>query len=494
MTNTAGHGLSGVCVNAATAFDDEVGPFYEAQTGTSRGTYTLSNLAPGQYSISFGCGFERKYANQWFPGAPDEGAADLVSVSACRTSGINAVLQTAGTISGVVTDQAGHPLAGVCAIAINSKGAPPAERGVSPIEYVFGIGGITGAYELNITGSHGTFQISGLAAGRYQVLFGQCFRPRTYADQWYRDKASPLSATDVTVRAGQTTAGIDGRLSRGGTISGHVVNASGKPLSNNICILTTSQSTGIVVGTLPGRGGTYTVPGLASGRYTVEFSPCGNQNLVSVVTPVRVTAPHVTSGVDAAMRPGGSIAGTVTAGSSGPMVSSTCVEVYNKGAAEPVGVSFTGLDGSYLVTGLAAGSYQVYFGDPQCLIAAPGLAPQWYNDQTTQPAATPVPVTVGATTGSVDAALQPDGEITGTVSTGSPATALQRRLRYSVPGQRIGACGRGQRTERLHPVRYAPRPVQGAILRRLRGYRVRNAVVSGRGIPEGGKDHHRRRR
>jgi len=424
VTNAAGHGLSGICVSATTALDDEIGPFYEAFTSTRRGTYALPNLAPGQYSISFNCGYRQHYASQWFPGAPDQGAGDLVSVPAGRTSGINAVLQTAGSISGVVTNKAGHPLTDVCAIAINTKGNLPAARGLSGFNFIFGIGGITGAYSLTLTSSHGTFQLSGLPAGRYQVLFGQCLGPRTYAYQWYRGKASPQAATDVTVRAGRTASGIDGRLSRGGTISGHVVNASGKPLSNNICILATNQSTGVVSGAEPGKGGTYTIPGLESGRYTVAFETCTARNLVTVVTQVRVTAPRVTTGVNATMRPGGSIAGVVTAGSSGPRVSGTCVEVYSEGGAEPAGVSFTGLDGSYTVTGLAAGSYQVYFGDPQCIITAPGLAPQWYNGATTQTAATPVSVTVGATTGSVDAALQPDGEITGTVSAGSPATAL----------------------------------------------------------------------
>ncbi len=422
VNNAAGNALSGVCVNASTRSDGEFGLFFGSQTGTKRGTYTLSNLAPGQYTISFGCGFTRNYASQYFPGAPDQGAAELVSAGAGRTSGINAVLRPGGSISGVVTDKAGHPLTDVCVSAVNTRGAVPALRGISEFDYVFGFG-VAGAEGTVITGSHGTFQISGLAAGRYQVAFSQCFGPRGYIEQWYRGKASQLAATDVTVRAGRTTSGIDGRLSRGGTISGRVVNGSGKPLTN-ICILATNQSTSAAVGAVPGKGGTYTLPGLASGRYTVQFTPCGTQNLVTVVTTARVTSPHVTKGVNATMRPGGSIAGVVTAGSSGPALSNACVEAYSKNSAEPAGFGFTGIDGSYSVTGLAAGSYQVYFGDPQCELASPGLAPQWFGNQATQAASTPVSVTVGATTGSVEAALQPDGAITGTVSAGSPATSL----------------------------------------------------------------------
>jgi len=46
----------------------------------------------------------------------------------------------------------------------------------------------------------------------------------------------------------------------------------------------------------------------------------------------------------------------------------------------------------------------------------PGLAPQWYNDQLIQGTATTVPVSVGSTTASIDAVLQSDGQISGTVS------------------------------------------------------------------------------
>ena len=95
-------------------------------------------------------------------------------------------------------------------------------------------------------------------------------------------------------------------------------------------------------------------------------------------------------------------------------------------------MGFTGLDGSYLASGLAAGTYQVYFGDPQCLLTAPGLAPQWYSGQLTQAAAMKVTVTVGHTTGSIDAALQPDGQITGSVS-GPTATPLAGACVTAVP-------------------------------------------------------------
>ena len=423
VTNTAGHPLPGVCVSAAIASEAVFGPVSQAQTNR-QGIYKISDLAPGQYVISFGCGLESRYANEWFPGAPDAASAESVSALAGETSGINAVLPLAGRISGTVTGKAAHPLSGVCVFAVDTKGS-------SALSGTTALVATIGEAELTLTGSRGTYQISGLAAGRYQVSFEPCTGSSRYAQQWFRGKASAQAATAVRVRAGKTTARIDGRLVIGGAISGHVVNAAGKPL-RNICIVAAAGSAGPVGEAVTGKTGTYTVPALASGRYTVEFSPCGSQNLITVVTQVRVTAPHAKTSVNATMHAGGSIAGTVTA-SSGPPVSQACVEIYSENSAEPVDAVYTGLDGSYLATGLAAGTYQVYFGDPECLFGTPGLAPQWYNGQATQATATGVPVTVGTTAQSIDVTLQPDGQITGTVSAAPSASPLSGVCVTAIP-------------------------------------------------------------
>ncbi len=413
VTNVSGHRLSNICVDAETPSGTE--DFFGGFTRTHNGTYTISGLAPGNYLIDFGCGYGARFPEQWFPGAPDTGLAQAVSAGPGTTSGINAVLPYTGIMTGKVTNSAGHPLSNVCVVATNTKGTVPALRGpglIGPFT--------TGAF--GYTTPKGTYKLMGLAAGHYHVSFNDCFFRERYAPQWYPAKSSMASATVVTIRSGKTTSGISGRLIPGGTISGHVTNASGKSLGD-ICV-TAADSAGDTGIAITGNSGSYSIPALGAGAYTVEFAPCGGRNLVTVVGHGSVRASRVTT-VDAAMHAGGIIAGVVTAGSSsGPAVSDACVEAYSTGSAEPASFGFTGFDGSYQVTGLATGTYQVYFGDPQCDATAPGLAPQWYGDQATQPASTPVTVTVRATTGSVDAALQSDGEITGTVSAGSPATAV----------------------------------------------------------------------
>ncbi len=240
----------------------------------------------------------------------------------------------------------------------------------------------------------------------------------------------------MRVRAGKTAASIDGHLVIGGTMSGRVVNTSGRPL-RNICVSAFDGRTGSIGVAGTGKTGTYTVRGLSTGGYSVEFSPCNGQNLVTAITHARVTAPHATTRVDATLHPGGLIAGVVTSGSaSGPPVSDACVEVESSNPSNPGGFTITGSDGSYLANGLASGTYQVYF-DPQCLFASgPELSPQWYNDQPTQATATRVTVKVGRTTPSIDAALQATGEgaIAGTVTASGPsATPLAGACVTAIP-------------------------------------------------------------
>jgi hypothetical protein len=393
VTDASGHRLSGVCVSAATEMQAELGPVFTQNAFTEHGNYTISGLAPGQYLIEFGCGQNSKYAHQWFRGAPDAGSAELIWAGAGRTSGINAVLHAGGSIIGVVTNKAGHPLAGVCVAATRMT------TGINLVAFTSGI-------NQPFTGSRGTYKISGLAPGRYDVSFSPCRGSQQYVQQ---------SSAAVRVRAGKTTSGIDGRLAVGGTMSGRVVNAYGTPL-RNICILAYDSTGSVGFGTT-GKAGTYLVRGLSTGAYTLQFSHCGNQNYVAVLRHARVTAPHATRGVNATMHRGGSITGFVTEGSaSGTPVSNVCVEADSSNPDNLGGFAGTGDDGSYRLTGLAAGKYQVYF-DPTCLFG-PGLAPQWYNDQPTQATANSVTVKVNKTRASIDAVLQPGGtgEITGTVS------------------------------------------------------------------------------
>jgi hypothetical protein len=407
VTDASGHGLAGISVCAESESASQLGASIgQAQTGT-HGRYTISGLPPGQYLVDFGCGQSTRYAEQWFDGAGSPGSADAVSAPAGRTAGINADLRLAGSISGVVTGTSGKPLAGVCVSAISTNGS-----GSQLGFFAFG------SSSQPTTDSHGAYRVSGLTAGSYDILFQPCYGTSRYAQQWYRRHGSASFQTAVRVRAGKQTSGIDARLSIGGSISGHAFGGTGKPLSN-ICVIALDPVTSYSGGATTGRSGAYTIPGLPTGTYTMEFLPCANQNLIPALGQAKVSAPHAVTGVNATLRPGGSISGIVTAAGSGSPVANSCVEIVSSDPNNLGGFASTNPDGSYLATGLPAGTYQVYFGDPTCFFSPAGFVPQWYNNQPTQATANPVTVTVGHTTPSIDAVLQSGaqaGQISGTVS------------------------------------------------------------------------------
>jgi hypothetical protein len=416
VISSTGRKLSGVCIGVGTAGSFLVGIGVFAQIAFStNGSYSVPNLMPGQYLVDFGC---TSYADQWFNHAPTPGSADVLSAGPGDTAVINAVLQPAGSISGVVTGAGGRRLAGVCVTEFSTR----------DVTSVYGVIGGSGQFATN---SRGAYHITGLAAGRCDVLIGGCGNSR-YAQQWYRGRLTKASASPVLVRTGRDTSGINARLSLGGSISGSVDNAAGKPLPG-VCVFAINAATEAQGLVLTNRTGQYTLTGLGTGEYAVYFEQCtSSQTLVIVVRNVHVTAPKARNGVNAILRPGGSVAGTVTTATPSAPASGICVEVDSANPLNGGGFAITGSNGQYVASGIAPGQYTVSFNDPSCLIGGSGLAPQLYANQPTQATATAITVTTGHTTAGIGAALLPDGGISGTV-TGPAAASVTGACVTAVP-------------------------------------------------------------
>ncbi|MCL4446174.1 MAG: carboxypeptidase-like regulatory domain-containing protein, partial [Actinobacteria bacterium] len=148
----------------------------------------------------------------------------------------------------------------------------------------------------------------------------------------------------------------------GGTITGTVTDSSGTGLSG-ICVDATPSGGGSGAFSSTGSGGTYSVTGLPTGSYTVEFTGnCGttgsylNQwyngaSTSGAATPVSVTSGSTTSSINATMVAAGTITGTVT-DSGGTGISGICVDVTNPNGGNS-GFSATGSGGTYSVKGIA---------------------------------------------------------------------------------------------------------------------------------------------
>lgn len=198
-----------------------------------------------------------------------------------------------------------------------------------------------------------------------------------------------------------------------GSISGTVTNqSSSSPLSNIVVsVYPEDYSGGPATGTATTAvDGTYTVSGLAAGSYWIEFyDPTGTyaeqiydgHTVGSSTDWVTVTAGSTTPGIDAALELGGKISGTVTDGNGIPL-SSIWACVYVDGAGGYFADRATDVSGTYTISGLAPGSYNVQFVD-----FAGDYASEWYDSQTSQSGASVITVSAGRTVFDIDAVMQP---------------------------------------------------------------------------------------
>jgi len=387
-----------------------------AQTA-SDGTYAVSGLATGSYKVSFVPG--GNYLPQFYNGKASLAAADPVAVTAgSTTSGINAALAAGGQITGTVTDAStSAPVAGVFVQAYDSGGNPVASTQ---------------------TASDGTYTIAGLATGSYKVGFAPY--GTNYVPQFYNGKASLAAADPMAVTAGSTTSGINAALAAGGQITGTVTDASTSAPVAGVFVQAYDSGGNPVASTQTASDGTYTIAGLATGSYKVGFVPGGTylpqfydgKASLAAADPVAVTAGSTTSAINAALVVSGSgqISGTVTDASTSSPVGNVEVDVYDSSGGFVSSVQ-TASNGTYIVPGLATGSYKVGF--------VPGgtYLPQFYNGKATLTAADPVAVTAGSTTSGINAALAAGGQISGTVtdaSTSSPVGNVEVDLYDSSGG------------------------------------------------------------
>ena len=339
------------------------------------GVYTITGLDSGIYTVKFSAS---TYVPQYYNAKAEASEATPVSVTApATTPNINASLQVGGEITGTVTDAfTGKALAGALVCASPSAG--------------LGCATANGA---------GEYAITGLATGQYTVKFTSS----TYTPQYYSGKAEASEATPVSVKAGSAKAGVNAALQPSGQISGKVTDAS----TNNAIAgakVCAAGAAGEACG-LTNEAGEYAITGLDSGEYTVKFSAATYVPQYYNGT-VSIKAGGATTGINAALQVGGHITGKVTDASSKKPVAGATVCAAPSGG---LGCATTNAGGEYAITGLATGKYKVKF-------SAPTYALQYYNAAANEKEATPVSVTVAATTSGINAVLVPSGQITGKVT------------------------------------------------------------------------------
>ncbi len=283
------------------------------------------------------------------------------------------------------------------------------------------------------TDANGRYMITGLKSGEYTIEF-YSYPSTRYPVLYYGGEHTRSEAQHVKVSAGVTTAEIDAELiepeSAGSHIRGVVSSASsGQPIAGiEVCAYDARGEEGLFGQCVKSEShGEYSISGLSSGEYFVEFSsPYGSglnyvtQYYNGVVSPEKATAisvgpETVDIGIDARMGEGGRIGGEVTDASTSAPIQGISVCAYAEDSETPVGAcGNTGPNGQYTIAGLPQGEYEVEFAVAQ--ESALDYVRQFFDGQSSAKTATLVPVTIGETSVGISAKLQLGGRISGRVT------------------------------------------------------------------------------
>jgi hypothetical protein len=255
-------------------------------------------------------------------------------------------------------------------------------------------------------------------------------------------RSRPLVVLLALVLGASGTA-VASAQSAGASLSGTVTSESGQALAG-VCVDVFGEQG--FASTVTGPDGRWSAE-LPAGEYAVGFNVCQEPRpgfageLYDDVsgfnqrpTPVVLTDGRATTGIDAVLMPGATIAGRVTADGDGRALEGICVTAFSERNGS-VGSARSGADGGYAITTLRGGEYQLLFDD--CRAPFTFLS-EAYDDVPADggfsgppggPGRQPTPVTVadrGQVSG-IDAGLAEGGSVAGTVTalhTGEPVDGV----------------------------------------------------------------------
>ncbi|HEU0316825.1 MAG TPA: carboxypeptidase regulatory-like domain-containing protein, partial [Solirubrobacteraceae bacterium] len=255
-----GGGISGTVTDDQGNPVADVAAFVEGAgawtTTDAAGHYVLSFLEPRNYTVYFEPPDATDYFPQNFGGAAlppsnfggppsDSSGYTPVTVAAgATTGGIDVRLHRGGAITGTVTDQHGHPLAGI-SVNLAAPGAGPVPPGRA--------GEVT-------TDAAGGYRLGRLLPGAYRVSFaGEGFAGQLYGAAQSEDAASP-----VDVPAGVVVSGIDAQMQLAGSISGSVVDPGGQRVN---AFVDAYNPDGTIASLGGANSGGFTINDLTPGSY-----------------------------------------------------------------------------------------------------------------------------------------------------------------------------------------------------------------------------------
>jgi protocatechuate 3,4-dioxygenase beta subunit len=426
--------ITGVVTASGTGLPlaDVVVTAYDAATGSSKGSgytdsngeYTVDFLATGSYKVEFSpssSGDSKNYLDQFYNNQTSLDSATPINVTDGQpTPNINAVLQPGGQITGRVTAADTHnPLEDVFVNVSASAGC----------SYWSGY-----AY----TDANGVYTVTAIPTGNnYKVDFDPTFSSsaltKEYIEQYYNNKPDSSSATPVAVTAPNVVNNIDAALLRGGQIKGLVTGQGsvGLPAVN----VTADGAHSGNGSTTTDATGAYTITGLMSDTYKVEFSPSSygaskdyayqfynTKSTGTTADPVAVTAPNVTPNINQVLPLGSRITGRVTTADTSSPMQSASISVYASDG-NYVGSASTNASGVYTTSALPTGNYRIQF--RPSFSQQITYTRQYYNNKPTLALADVLNVTAPNLVSNINAALARGGQISGTITAADTGLPVQ---------------------------------------------------------------------
>ncbi|PFG05371.1 carboxypeptidase regulatory-like domain-containing protein [Bacillus sp. es.034] len=279
-------------------------------TTDGSGQYSFTSLTPGSYTLLFTAS---GYATQTLGAIVVSNTVTIVDAALSRLS---------GALIGTVQDPNASAIPGATVTVFQNN-----------IQ-------ISSA----ITDANGQYMVPGLPPGSYTIVV-----------------SAPNYTTETVaamIESGQTTT-VNVTLNENpGTLTGFVRDTDNNPIAGGSVTVQISTGTGIIVATtVTASDGSYTVPNLAPGNYTVVAAATNYQAATQGVT-ITSNTPSVVN-FNLASDPG-SIAGNVTNVQTGTPIIGANVQVRvvdSSGAV--IATALTDNNGQYVVNGLAPGVYTV---------------------------------------------------------------------------------------------------------------------------------------
>ncbi len=395
VTDAAKHPLANVLIDTT---DPQTGTYFSAVSDSS-GHYLLAGLLPGDVTVCFRPdqpGRPRATGGTSTTGYNPDCTVDSVTVTAGTTQTVPTfALSAAGAITGKVTDTAGHPLKGI-AIESGSNGNYVQSTGV-------------------LTAADGSYRLSDLPSGPTLICFDgssktnlspagfqhQCYQ---YTDARYGDYPDHIG-TPLNPLAGRTIGYVNARLDPAAGADGRVTDPAGHPVVG-VMVDAYPVGSGRFISTTTRSDGSYTLSGLAPGKYSICFYPyqsssasqgyvfqCYHEGFPYSSPNLTLAGGILNHHIDAQLNRGGSIAVTVTDAHGHPLQDAE-VDIDGRNIVD------TSAAGTVRVDRIEAGSHSLCFfasgatgGD-----STVGYADQCYLNRSLSQGSSGVTVTAGAVT------------------------------------------------------------------------------------------------